>query len=434
MIHTFLIWFGLSGLMTVALCLAAIILCVARLRHPRRERFFAVALALACAGWLCADWHNSRVGAIQLDKSDEERAVLQENQRKMDLEEQARRMSGEFIVRFAEDAKGEASGQTILTLKELSAKQDESPPVGFSGDTTTNVVHATNDAAGAASADYRSGGKQKRETGKVDTRAETKANKAVASTEKEQGSGPLLKLREYQLSKLLNRLNSLLANLVLYAVLGLLVGDYLRRFNRPLDPYFPLPVSAPWLEHLSPSRLLVHWPDAKTGAANGFLEWVVRRGQSFVYFGDRVAGDLAWIERLRFRRWAVWRLPVLRWGSEGMPTDPEFLLDAVWFNRYAATVPPALAVETLLGMMQRLDERAICRARARWMPHVILDLATLPEPDLLRRLAALCVETGLRLVIVGGRLPADLEADFDAISTVSLETEVLQVMKGAGNE
>ena len=435
--------FGNTGLLSAACWLAAVGICLAFFRWRRREFALFVALAAACAGWVFAERHAARVGSFRLDRTEEIRAAVEAQEQQAEIEEQSRQTGRPIVLRFAEDAAGEAESETIMTLSELSTKADEAdgegtPPTdaaedgaeaaepakssgqddespvaelaeSFDGDGESPKVLATSATEDGAEPAYRARGKQTREAGKVDERFRKMGEEVTKAIEDEHAAGPLLKLPEYELAKRLNRINHLLADLVLIAVVALIVGDYLRRFNRPLDPYFPLPLAGPWVDAVSPSPLLVDWHGGHDRAVRKFLDRVVRKGQSFVYFGDRVADDLTRIKRLRFTFFGAWPLPLLHWGRDGVPSDPEFLLDAVWFNRYAAVVPSAQALEVLQEMLSRLEERAASRGVAPKMPHLVWDTGEAIPSEVLDRLARVCVETGIRLVVPGDLLPASLK-------------------------
>jgi len=406
--------FGNTGLCSAACWLAAAGICLIFLRCRRREFAFSVALAAACAGWVFAEKHAARVGAFRLDQTDVIHAAIEAQQQQAVIEEQARQTGRPIVLRFAEDAAGEAQGETIMTLSELALRAEEAegdeeatpPPNAAEGEA---IPPADTTASGAEPA-YRAEGKQAREAGKVDERIRKMGEEVTEAVENEHAAGIMLKLPQYELAKRLNRINHLLADLVLLGVVAVIVGDYLWRFNRPLDPYYPLPLAGPWIDAVSPSPMLVDWRGAHDRAIRRFLERVVRKGQSFVYFGDRMAGDLPRIRRLRFTFFGAWPLPLLHWGRDGVPSDPEFLLDAVWFNRYAVVVPSAPAVNVLRETLARLEERAASRGVASKLPHLVWDADEAIPPNVLDQLADVCAETGIRLVVSGDLMTAKLKA------------------------
>ena len=390
MIARFYMCFGAWGVLSALAWLAALAACAASVRRPRRGRRFTWALGLAAAGFVFAKAQAAWEQAIVLDRSEELRAAREAQQQLQMREEQARREQGESFVRFAEDAPGEAVGSAIMTADELTGRT----------------------AASNAAPAYRSGGRQQRAAGKVDAQAARLARDAARGSGDSPSEARTLKLAEYRLAGRLARDNRRLADFVLLVVLGVAAGDYLRRFHHPVDGYLPLPLAGTWLTHFSHGPSLVHWPGATDARMRAFLEDAARRGESFLYIGDRFApGGLA-VHRFRLGRLRFWPLPVLTWGRDGAPPDAEFALDAVWFGRYAMVVPAAAADELLSALLELLAGRAAAHATALRVPHLVWDTGRLPEASRLERLARACARTGVRLVLVSGRLPEDLAGRF----------------------
>lgn len=381
MIARFMLCFGWSGLLSALAWLGAAVVCVLCRRHGRRERFFALALGLAILGTLFAAWHSARVDDIRLDQSDEIRAAREAQQRDLEAQERARQKNeGEVAVRFAEDAPGE----TVAPVNPLPGK-------GV----------ATADAAPEGEPAYRSGGRQKRVGGKVDKASEKLARAATSGPESEAPAAVSLRLPDYQLANVLSRANRILARLILLGVLGVLVIDYLRRFDWPAGGYGPLPLASVGLNRLEPGPLLIAWNTATEAQLQGYLESILRKGESFVYFGDRAGADRLRLQRLALGPWRFrpWRL--LTWSDGVTPNDPEFILDSVWFGRYLVCVPTREAPSVLRAIAPLLAERLRLRARARGLPHLIWDAGPVADPALLGTMTQAASETGMRFVVLG---------------------------------
>lgn len=389
--------FGWSGVLSAAAWLAAVAVVCIFFRRAGRERRFALAVALALAGVGLA-WLNAvRTSAIQLDRTDEIRAAYEAQQRLLAQEEQARRDAGETVVRFAEDAPGESVGVPTLARE---------------GEVGTMPV-------GEGEPAYRAGGKQKRTPGKERRAAASNASPAYGEYKAEPVKGVTLKLPEYQLANRLTRMNSLLARLALLLAVGVLVNDYLRRFNHPADAYAPLPLAGPWVDAFSPKPSLVLWPAADPARLRQLLADVVRRGQTFVYVGDRLGASDVDTARLGLL-WRAWRrLPVLTWGAPGVPADPDVAFDGAWFNRYAVFVPGASAAPAVRAFLERLGERAKVRAQARQLPHIVLDIGNAADVGTIRTLGDLCAACGARLVLVGIAPPPDRAARYVRVAPLS---------------
>ena len=358
LIQTCLGWHGAASALAWAV---AAVLCLGALRRARRERAFVAALGLALLACALACWNSTWAGRLRLDRSDEIRVAQEDQQRLLIQEEQARHEAGGATVRFAEDAPG--------------------------------------DTAGAPA--YRAGGKQKRAAGKVDAASGQLANTALRGVAPVEGETAVtLKLPEYQLATRMSRINSLLAVLVMVGVLGVMLTDYLRRFNDPVVSYGPLPLAGRWVNAISPGQSVVKLKVRSTVELAQFLEQVTRKGQTFAYFGDRLkAGDVcAW--RLRLGRRGVWPLRSLTWGQPGVPRDWDFIFDAVWFGRYGVFVSGAEGLSALRSVAARLAGHAALRATAAALPHLVCDLGPGMEPGLMEGLRRRCELTGVRLVVV----------------------------------
>lgn len=353
--------FGWTGFLSSAAWLAAAVLALASLRRARPERRLAAALGVAVLGAALASWHAARVADFRLDQSDEIRAAREAQQQAEGALERARaRTDGEVSVRFAED-----------------------------------------DAGGVEPA-YRKGGKQRRDAGK--TRADT-PDLALSETHGEQDAAPAvvsLRLPDYQLANRLNRANWTLSRLVLLGLLGLLLRDYLKRFNDPERAYAPLPIAGWWgMDQLAAGSLRVGWNEVTDEAVKRRMETVIRQGRSFVYFGDRLGAGAPALERLCLGRWRGCATRLLRWGDEAQtPRDPEFVLDGVWFGRHQMVVPAAGAEALLAALLPRLEERAKLRARARGLPHVVWAAGACADEAMLERFAKACAATGIRFIRV----------------------------------
>jgi hypothetical protein len=389
--------FGWSGALSALAWAAAFALCLIALQRNRRrvhasgqagaplftaahgtQRPFAVALVLALVALALTAVHTGRINATRLDRSDEVAEARAAQARLQAQEEQARLASGERLVRFAEDAPGD-------TVDTVTA----APP----------IIPA-----------YQAAGKQTRAAGKVQADAAARTQ-AVLRNLDDAAPGVSLKLPDYRLAQQLARLNKLAARATLLIILGVIVGGYLRRFNAPLVGAFPLPLAGPWVDGVSVKTPLVIEGRPPSGQVAALLESVLRKGQSFIYIGNRVAASDVDSRRLRLLRWGAWSMPLLTVrpadavpgaGGAATPCDPEFVLDAVWFGRHAVFVSAAAGAEMLSGLADRLTERVATRAAARRLPHIVVDGDVTIPAEVWARLKVLGPETGLRLVRVVG--------------------------------
>ena len=175
----------------------------------------------------------------------------------------------------------------------------------------------------------------------------------------------------------------------LLLALGTLLADYFARFNRLTGHSYPLPIAGVWLNRLAPqSRTLL----AGTLDLKVYLETVVRRGETFLYFTTTdpwPSPDLP-----RFGR--VCRLAKLGYGQ---PKDGEFYFNSVWFNRYCVVVLASDALAVLAQLQLYLEWRTFTKATPRQIVHVVWDLPTAPPTPLLNNLIALGSETNFKIVL-----------------------------------
>ncbi|MEI8063254.1 MAG: hypothetical protein WCH84_04225 [Verrucomicrobiota bacterium] len=225
---------------------------------------------------------------------------------------------------------------------------------------------------------YRQIGKQRREGGSA---------APIVPVEQK----PALSYREAQLleANQLDRWNLLITRGTLLLALLALVADYLARFNRTTGHSYPLPIAGPWLDRLVPKlhTLLTGDLDLK-----GYLETVVRRGETFLFF---TATD-PWAASTLPRLGKFYQLAKLTYGQ---PADCEFYFNAVWFNRYCVVVPTDAALLVLPQLQLFLEWHTFTKAAARQTVHVVWDLPAPPPEQLLQNLIALGCETNFKIIL-----------------------------------
>jgi len=224
---------------------------------------------------------------------------------------------------------------------------------------------------------YRQQGKQTREAGKS----------APLETTKEEKPERTFKEAELLEANRLDRWNLLFARGTLLLVLFALVADYLARFNRTTGGSYPLPVAGPWLDRLVPKSRTVL---AGNLDLKQYLETIVRRGETFVYFTGTDPWSVPTLARLGRP------LPKIVYGS---PAEPEFYFDAAWFNRYCVVVPAADAPAVLQQLEVYLNWHHLTKATARQTVNIVWDLATPPAAELLAKLVPLFRETNFKLIL-----------------------------------
>ena len=217
---------------------------------------------------------------------------------------------------------------------------------------------------------------------------------------------PVRSFRETQLleANQLDRWNLLITRGTLLLALLALVADYLARFNRTTGNSYPLPIAGPWLDRLAPKSrtLLAGKLDLKA-----YLETVVRRGETFLYF---TAAD-PWPVPALPRLGKYCRLAKLVYGK---PADAEFYFNAVWFNRYCVVVLAGDASAVLPQLQTFLEWHTFTKAAARQTVHVVWDLPAAPPAPLLENLIALGGETNFRFVLKAAPATLDIFEEIHA--------------------
>jgi hypothetical protein len=394
MIAKLYFYFGFVGVASVVLWMVAVLWACLHLCSVRRYVHLYASLGMALAAFVLARVNSAQVSRIETDRSDD---IAASRQVLADMQSQSHvdgKVSG---VRFVEDAPAEAgAGSAQKGAGQTGAVLEASAPAA--------------DSAGEPA--YRKLGKQKRDAGKRQPIATSTAAKVTEALPNVRTMKEADALRANQL----DRYNLLAVRLVLLLALGLIVWDYGRRFNRTDGPYFPLPLAGHLLESVfhgkSHSVLLKSVTEERL---KRFMEWSVRKGETFIYFGPRDPWEAAdFLPRLSVARRAIWSLRKLSYGTPSIPRTGEFFFDAAWFDRYCVVIPaPAAATGLLAELLDYLRTRRLTSAATRRLVNVVWNLSSVPDPEAIKELAHLASTTNLRFVLVAPNAAADLSNAFD---------------------
>lgn len=368
MIAKLYLYFGVTGIASMAVWLSACVLLWVGQRSPRRFRFRLAAVIVALVAFVLGLVNSANVASIRLDRREEIAAAMKLSKAMREAQREEGQVSE--TLRFAEDAPGEEMGP---------------------------------EAGAAHPPSYRDGGVQARTAGK----RKATSNAAEESGEDQAPQVKVLKLDDWRMANRLDRGNLILIELVLFAALFLTIKEYLRRLNTTFDAVWPLPVAGVWLDALFPKTRSVLLAHPSSMLVDRFLARTVRKGETFLYFGERDGCPHSGLTRfgINTRRW--WRLPSLEWalpkfvyGSDPAPCDMEFLFDAVWFSRYAVVVKGTLRAETVLrALIPYLAARCSLGASARRTVNLVWDLPDLPPPELLRPLLRMSRSVNFKIVV-----------------------------------
>lgn len=271
------LYFGVIGLASILTWLGALAMLVNYARHARRTFFYARAVGLALAGLLLAHINSHYVSLIQVDRTLELEEAYQRQRRAQEAGwDTLMRRTAE--IRFAEDS-----------------KKDRLHPLGVS----VNKRSIYEQAAEGKNQNHRGqkDGKHKQLGGRTDTGAQQDE-----ALEEEPGEEPSEKTSERQLperdvlrANRLDKFNLWSARLALLMTLLLFGLDYLSRFNRTLGAVLPLPLPGRLVDSLFPKKYSVVLRAGQPDLTRRYLETIVRKGESFIYFGknDVVPAALA---------------------------------------------------------------------------------------------------------------------------------------------
>lgn len=393
MIAALWLYFGVVGIASILAWLGAVVLLAAGVRRGNRTKLCRMAMVMAVAGLLLAKINSHYVSAIEVDRA-EEYAKATERQKELRRELDQQRETRAAKIRFAEDTPVDA-----LDMAGVSTSQ-------------TAVVGVPTDPVDPAKFAYRQRGKQAR------TVAAGAAATGVVAPETGHSAGPSVKTRQVRQlperdviqANRLDRVNLFCARLGFWFALLLLVVDYLVRFNRTFGYLYPLPIANSLIDSVWPKRYTVAASGLALDARRKYLEDVLRKGETFVYFGEAdLWPDLRSLPRWRFRQWRAGLRGKVVVGEGRVAVDDEFVFESAWFHRYAfVVVGIAEAARRLVVFTAYLEGRHATRARACRTVHLVWACAVPPDAAVLARLVSLCPETNFKLMVTGP-VPAGVE-------------------------
>ncbi len=380
-------YFGLIGILSVLLWVAAAATVgVGFLKlTDRRTKLAWIAVGLAALGFFSAKLNSHFVSRIQIDRTAQEEEFREAQRREALRQEREARKE----IMFAEE--GVRDMETVKEEREAEDLEDEDVTPGIEEATVgTGAESADEDARNRAEVPlYKQRGKAERAEGKTEELKDVEA--AVKDAKDAKPSGKMLEEEDKIRAENWDRANLLLARWTLVVVLLLAVVDYVRRFNRTLDVFLPLPLSSSWLDRVSPKSTSVLLTKVDRTVLADHLRNFVQRGETYVYFGptDPVTEPL--LARVgpadvflnsQVRNVVSWLYDIPKMHVHGRP-DPD-----------SGSRPP---------LLDRIKDRCIATVAKRWpnaAEHVDLllhDLGRLGK-HLLRRLPVALVLLVLLLI------------------------------------
>lgn len=309
---------------TTAVRACVVALAVVLLWGDRRVVRYRNILALGLVALCLADVNSTHVSRIQPDRTKEleETRRKEEESRKKDIEE--RRKDRLADIQFAEDTSDEQRDLAGVVSKE-KAEEGKSPYQLFSegkitevefrerlnaeadkeeeadapleqenaapedeGEPATPAQEGTDGSPGTGTVvrsdepAYRLKGKQERAAGRQETIKEF--DRSVARDVAREGR--IMSEKDMYLAQNLDRLNLFAVRACLSLIVLCVVMDYLRRLNRTAEAVLPLPLSGRMLDELCPKTHAVLLPARNREWLKGYMQYAVRKGETFLYFGE----------------------------------------------------------------------------------------------------------------------------------------------------
>jgi hypothetical protein len=369
-------YFGIAGILSILGWAVALALLAGWARSARRTLVYATAFGVAVVALALANLNSHFIGLIRVDRSEE---LAEGIQRQKEAARQLRdRAAG---IRFAEDSPTDpldlagVKADEKKNIHEMAAMPDEDPD-----------RYA-----------YRQHGRQQR----VITEAGTNLVVSAGDAPLEIVEARLMTEPDWINANRLDRLNLFFARFAFWLALGLVVVDYLSRFNRTADHLWPLPLSNRLLDSVWPKKHAVLVAKSGPRPVRDLLANMVRKGETFIYFGPSDPLQSPTAPRLRFHKWSAWPLRNILCGPGPNAHDDEFILESAWFHRYCFTVIGRDRARAMLPqLLDFLRMRHLTRAVSRRTVNLVWDFdEPLPE-DFVHTLAALCRETNYKLIVV----------------------------------
>ncbi|MBI2192497.1 MAG: hypothetical protein HYU36_10990 [Planctomycetes bacterium] len=410
-----ILYFGGIGILSMLCWLAAALLLAGYAFSRIRTRRYVLAFVLSVIGLALALLNSRNVSAIRVDRSKELEEARKEQLRLREEErEQMRRdeQSARSQIRFAEERPEEAL-DTAGRSPDRQGQDAESNPYEEAAREGSGRPEGGVEDAGYV---YRREGKKQRAEGKKRSLEELRTSVA----REEAAAGRLLPEEDVIRANVADRWNLFFARTVLSLAVLLVLFDYLSRFNQTFRVLFPLPIGGRTMDRLLPKTrsVLARRPASQDVAR--YLRTVVRKGETFIYFGPEDPLSEVRIVRLGIgagRRKTSLSLNKICYDEAHPPASTGFVFESAWFDRCAfCVVSDDLARRLLTDLQQFLQARLATRAWARKTVHVVWDIPAPFDPNVLQTLIFLCRETGFKLVVFATyRAEEGLQAVFEEV-------------------
>jgi hypothetical protein len=388
---------GTYGILSVLGMLLAAYWLAAYARRPERSVFYFRALVLALVAFVLADrTYFDIANRLDIDRTAQEaagRAWQEEVKAKQVRDAKEAKTVGERVekMRFAEESDSDRK-----ELKDAGQKgESQKDELDKALDAVANPPQEDQEP------EYRKKGRQKRAASTNKTEV---VDAGAASVEvKQEKPWRVMAEKDMYRATRYGRIVLFLSQLLCWVALLAAVLDYLARFNLTFDYFFPLPLSLLLIDRLVADRkkLTTFCAGLPPEKVASFLEDLIRKGETFVYFGERDPAP----GRDRFFRFSFGRLhilPVRKFVcSAGKPWNgPEFVLESGWFGRGCFVIEGVAVAERIREeMLEFMVLRQRSRAWASRTVHFVWDHPAPPPQPVLDEMLACGRNTNIKVIV-----------------------------------
>lgn len=418
-----LYYIGVDGILALTLPVAGLLLLLIYCRSRKRSVVaFRVVIMVLVALWFSARMWDD-VSIIRPDRS-EEMELGRERQREARMREVRTAQDRARQIRFAEESPDddvwEAGEKSLSQLSKYERAARE-------------AQQAQHDGARA----YRSRGVQRREGGRPTGRDdEFRGIGDELEREEREVMGRVMKEADMYMALRWGRFVVGFGKAAIWISFLFMLLDYLLRFNQTANFFFPLPLGLLLIDRCMPKKMLCWFGEASEKRLADMLAGMVRRGESFIYFGGEktingisealTGGDNCsstgndWstqsIKRLVAGPIRLMPLEVASLDSQFAHSDPEYVFETAWFTKQSYFCPGKLQGEGLLKELLPFSElRLHTQAFAARTVNVVWHHDSLPDQEVISEWVRIAPQINIKLIVISPReaLPDSLFSKCD---------------------
>ncbi len=412
-------YIGISGVAALSLMLCGMLLLAIFFRNRKRTLIaFRVLLMVIAALWLTERmWRD--VSNIRPDRT-EEMKLGRERQRQERLREVRTAEDRARQIRFAEETPDDRD-------VELAREKEPEKLSRYEQAAREPEITRLDDSARA----YRERGVQRRErTAKSDEPDDGlfRGIDREMETEELVILGRVMAEADMYMALRWGRFLIGFSQLALWISLLYLGFDYVSRFNRTTDFFFPLPLGLVFLDRCLPKKMRTWIGQAESRQIVDLLHGIIRRGESLIYFGDAVsdvmvhdlsrkiaavadgkeqgavfdAQSTCTVRRLFAGPIRLLPMDIAPAGESWHPyDDTEYVFETAWFNRQSFVCKGyETGCRLMKDMLSLIEYRLHSHAFAFHTLHIIWQHDKLPDNDLMAEWIRIASQINIKLVFI----------------------------------